>query len=265
MDVDYLRTTGVRLLIGIFASLFLLLSDGMGWTQSVYSFGNYAAEPILYWTNELGMWVENTAATISQIGSLRSENARLSMEVAELTSELGQLSEVEIENETLRTQLGIDLTKEWTLEKVRILGLDERGVAEYVLIDGGSDQDIEVGDVVIFGDILVGEVREVFHSTARVRLISNQESNVTVIDQRTRAKGLVRGSLEGIVMEEVLENEELEEGDIVVTWEDNIPGGLVVGVITEVEAVPTSSTKRGFVEQGFSLEDLQYIFVVTDF
>lgn len=265
MDIDYLKKTGVRLVIGLVVSFFLLLSDGMGWTQSVYSFGNYIAEPVVFWTNEFGMWVQNTAATISQIGSLRSENARLSMEVADLTSELGKLSEVEIENEALRTQLGIKLTKEWTLERVRILGLDERGVSEFVLIDGGRDQGIEVGDVVIYGDILVGEVREVFRSTARVRLVSNQSSNIAVVDQRTRAKGLVRGSLEGIVMEEVLENEQLEEGDIVITWEDDIPGGLVVGLIIDVEEVPTSATKRGFIEQGFSLEDLQYVFVVTDY
>ena len=265
MDIDYLKKTGVRLMFGVVASVFLLLSDGMGWTEPVYSVGNFVVEPVEYWTNEVGMWIENAASTITEIGSLKSENARLSMEVADLTSELGKLSEVEIENETLRTQLGIDLSKDWVLSKVRILGLDERGVSEYVIIDGGRDQDILEGDVVIVGDILVGEVRDVFQSTARVRLVSNQGSNVAVVDQRTRAKGLVRGSLEGIVMEEVLENEELEEGDIVITWEDDIPGGLVVGIITGVEDVPTSSTKRAFIEQGFSLEDLQYVFVVIDY
>lgn len=242
-----------------------MLSEGMGWTQPVYTAGNYVMEPVVYWTNEFGIGVERTVGTIVEIGSLRSENARLNLEIAELLAQCGNLSEVEKENDILRTQLGIEVTKDWQLVRVRVLGLDERGVADYVIIDKGWDKDIAVGNVVIYGDILVGVVREVFQSSARVRLISNQGSNIAVVDQRTRAKGLVRGSLEGIVMEEVLENEEIAVGDVIMTWENDIPEGLVVGVIRAVDETHTLPTKRAFIDQGFSLEDLQYVFVVTEY
>ncbi|MDD3661872.1 MAG: hypothetical protein PHG63_02290, partial [Candidatus Dojkabacteria bacterium] len=62
-----------------------------------------------------------------------------------------------------------------------------------------------------------------------------------------------------------LESETVKEGDIIVTWQDDIPGGLVLGLITEIVDIPTSSTKRAYLEQGFSLEDVQYVFVVTEY
>ena len=265
MDTDYIRKSGVRVIIAVVVTLFIILASGMGWLRPLYSGANLIARPIEYWVIQGIRGSENFIATIAEIGSLRSKNADLVIENAKLAGELGAYKEIEKENEILRSQLGIELTKDWELKKVRILGIDEYGMSEHVVIDGGSDDDIEVGDVVILGDLLIGEVRDVFQSTARVRLVSNQKSNIVAIDQKTRAKGLVHGSLEGIVMEGVLENEELNVGDTVITWEDDIPGGLVVGTISEVETDPTSSTKKAFLETGFSLEDVQYVFVVLNF
>ena len=262
MDAEYFKTVGVKVIGGIAISLLLILSDGMGWIEPVYSVGNYMFEPMAYWTSRTVGGVENIGGTFFQIGSLRSDNAKLLAENAGLVAQVGKLSEVQRENEILRSQLGIELTKDWNLKKVRILGIDRSGVAEHVIIDGGSDDGIVEGDIVILGDLLIGEVRDVFRSTARVRLVSNRNSNIYAIDQKTGAKGLVRGSLDGIVMEEVLENEKLEVGDVVITWDDEIPGGLVIGSITKTEEVPTSSTKTAFIETGFSLEDVYYVFVV---
>ena len=184
--------------------ILLILSDGMGWIDPLYSAGNYVVAPIAYWSNRAVVGVENVVGTVLQIGSLRSENAKLIVENSTLRAELAKSHEIERENEILRSQLGIELTKGWKLKKSRILGFDMYGIAEHVIIDTGSDDGISVGNVVILGDLLIGEVREVYASTSKVRLVSNQNSNIIVIDQNTRAKGLVRGSLEGVVMEDVL-------------------------------------------------------------
>jgi rod shape-determining protein MreC len=265
MDPDYLKTNGIRLAVALMTGILLILSDGMGWIDPVYSAGNYIVAPIAYWSNRTVVGVENAVGTVLQIGTLRSENAELVVENSKLRAELGRFRETERENDILRSQLGIELTKDWKLKRSRILGLDTYGIAEHVIIDTGSDDGVSVGDVVILGDLLIGEIREAYASTSKVRLVSNQNSNIFVIDQNTRAKGLVRGSLEGVVMEDVLENEQLNVGDVIITWEDDIPGGLVVGTVSEVVEVPTSSTKKAFLETGFSLEDIDYVFVVLEF
>ena len=265
MDTEYLRENGIRLAAGVAVSVFFLLAYGLGWFQPIYSAGNYVFQPIAYWGTQAVESVGTVVETVTQIGTLSRENARMKAEIAQLRANLGVYQEVHEENSVLRSQLGIPLTQEWKLLEVRILGINVYGVAENVIIDAGSEDGVQTGDAVILGDVLIGEVREVYGSTSRVRLVSNTESNVYSIDRNTNAKGLVRGSLQGIVMEEILESEAVNEGDIVISWEDEIPGNLVIGSVNRVEAVPTSSTKKAYIDPGYSLEDVQYVFVVLEF
>lgn len=265
MDTDYIKSTGLRWGIGVVFCLFLLLFEGMGWLEPVYDWGNFVLEPLEYWSGEMVKSGENLISTVTNIGGLRSENVELKVENAKLQSQADSAAEIEKENEILREQVGIEMMEDWTIVKVRILGLDEDGMAEHVVIDGGREDEITNGDVVVLGDMMVGKVQKVSKSTSLVRLVTNQDSNIIAIDQRTRAKGLVRGSLDGLVMEDVLENEELKDDDIVVSWADDIPPGLVIGRISKVEDVPTSSTKRAFIETGINAEELSYVFVVVDY
>ncbi len=263
MDVESLRKNGTIVIVGLVISLFSMLAYGLGWFTPIYASGNFILRPMAYWGRELIKGVENTAQTVGQISLLSKENAKMKNQVAQLTAELGVLREVKDENDQLRSQLGIPLTKDWQLVKAIVLGSDTYGIAEYVIIDSGSSDGVSVGDPVIIGDILVGEVREVQDSISKVRLVSNTESNIYAIDQNTNAKGLVRGSLQGIVMEEILESEAVEVGDIVVTWEDEMPGKLVIGSVSRIENVPTSSTKKAYIDPGFNIEDITHVFVVT--
>ncbi len=265
MDTDYLKSTGIRWGVGVVFCLFLLLFEGMGWMDPVYDWGNFVLEPLEYWSGEMVKSGENLVTTVTNIGGLRAENVELKIENAKLRSRADSAEEIEHENEILREQVGIEMMKDWEIVKVRILGLDEDGMAEHVVIDGGREDGISKGDVVVLGDLMIGEAQDVSKSTTLVRLVTNQDSNIIAIDQRTRAKGLVRGSLDGLVMEDVLENEELKEGDIVVSWADDIPSGLVIGRISKVENVPTSSTKRAFIETGINVEELSYVFVIVDY
>ncbi|MBN2101143.1 rod shape-determining protein MreC [Candidatus Dojkabacteria bacterium] len=265
MNLDYLKSKSIYVVVGIVVSFFMLLLDGMGILQPVYSWGNFILEPFEYWSGRVFKGVNNTILTVVEIGSLRSENSDLKIENAELKSEVTKLEEIEKENETLREQVGIDLKLELKLRKVRILGVDSDGLAEHIIIDAGNDEKVEKGDALIVGNVLVGEVRDVYKSTSRVRLVSNQKSNIIALDQDTRARGLVRGSLEGVVFEEVLENEKLEEGDTIITWSDDFPEGLVIGKIRKIEVIPTSSTKRAYLETGVNFENLNYAFVVINF
>lgn len=264
MDIDYLRKNGIVLVAGIAASLFCMLAYGLGWFKPLYVGVNFVLQPVAYWGRETVEGIRNVSETVSQISSLRAENAKMKAEVTQLQARLGVCAEVENENQILRSQLGIPLTENWKLVKARVLGVDVYGIAEYVIIDRGTDDGIKTGLPVILGDVLVGEVRETYNSISKIRLISNIGSNIYSIDQNTNAKGLVRGSLQGVVMEDILENEIINIGDTIISWEDEIPGNLVIGTVVRIEDVPTSSTKKAYIEPGYSLEDIQYVFIVME-
>ncbi|MEA3357080.1 MAG: rod shape-determining protein MreC, partial [Patescibacteria group bacterium] len=201
MNLGYFRKNLIKLILGVVMSLFLILIDGMGWAAPVYDWGNYLLEPVEYWTSRMVVGIDHFISTIWEIGSLRSRNADLEVDNALLRAELGELKEIREENAALRQQVGVEMTMGWNLNLARVLGIDIQRFAGYVLIDAGRDENIDVGDAVVLGNILIGEVRDVYKSTARVRLVSNQNSNIMGVAQETRAKGLVHGSLDGIVME----------------------------------------------------------------
>jgi len=264
MDIEYFKTNMIRIFYGMLICLFVVLIDGMGWMQSVYSWGNFVLEPVHFWSGRAVIGVDDFFSTVFTIGTLRSENSELKIENAKLEAEKSKSKEILEENEALREQIGIEAVEDLNLRFVRILGIDKNGLAEHVIIDAGTDESIEKGNIVILGDILIGEVRDVYKTTSRVRLVSNQKSNIIALDQQTRAKGLVHGSLEGIVMEEVLESEELNEGDTVLAWAENIPPGFIIGTISRVEVLPTSSTQKAYLETSLNFEDLSYVFVVLN-
>jgi len=265
MHKGYFRQNGIRFLVGILISVFFILIDGMGWMKPVYDWGNYVTRPIQYWFGQAVKSVNNSLETVTQIGTLRSENHKLEIKNAELDAKVGKLKEIEKENEVLRDQLSIEVTKDWDLLLVRVLSIDKVETPQHVVIDAGSDQDVKNGDVVVIGDLLIGTVTDVYKRTSKVRLLSNKNSNIVVMDQNTSAKGLLHGSLEGVIVEEILENETVNKDDILITWSDEIPKGLVAGRIKGVEDQPTSSTKKAFVDVGLSYEDLDYAFVVLDY
>lgn len=265
MDLKYLREKGVRLLLGIVLCVMLILVDGMGWIRPVYSAVNYVVEPIEFWIGRTTTGVGNLLGTILEIGNLRHENSELRVENAKLNSDIANLGELQKENETLRTQLSMNLPTEWELVMVRVLGIDREGLSGHIIIDAGSDEGLESGQVVILGKLLVGEVRDVYETTSRVRLVSSPNSNIVAMDQETGAKGLVHGSLDGIVLEDVLENEQLNNGDTVMVWSDKMPSGLMIGRITSIDSQPTAATLRAVIDPGVSLEDIDILFVVKSY
>lgn len=264
MDIDYFKANVLRILYGVMICLFVVLVEGAGWMQSVYSWGNFVLEPANFWSGRVVVGVEDFFSTVFEIGSLRSENSELKIDNAKLEAENSKTKEILEENEALRKQVGIEGVEKNDLQLVRILGIDKNGLSDHIIIDAGKDEDISKGDIVVLGDMLIGEIRDSYETTSRVRLVSNQKSNIIAIDQQTRAKGLVHGSLEGIVMEEVLESEELNEGDVVLAWSENIPSGLVIGKISRIEVLSTSSTQKAYLETGLNVEDLSYVFVVLN-
>ena len=98
---------------------------------------------------------------------------------------------------------------------------------------------MKVGDPVIAAGGLVGQVVEVTPWNARVRLITDSESGVSVLVQRTRANGIVRGSIQGPLQLEFMSKSAAPvRGDVVLTsgLGGVYPKDIVVGEVTDVSS-----------------------------
>jgi rod shape-determining protein MreC len=84
---------------------------------------------------------------------------------------------------------------------------------------------------------LLGRVVSVTARTAKVLLLTDPNSGVDVLVQRTRARGIVSGSLEsGTILKYVKRTEDIQEGDRLITSgvDGVFPKGLWVGTVVKV-------------------------------
>jgi rod shape-determining protein MreC len=112
------------------------------------------------------------------------------------------------------------------------------GLARTLTIDRGERDGVVKGAAVLAPGGVVGQVFLASAHAARVLLITDHNSGVDAIVQRTRARGIVEGTVtEGCGLKFVKRTEDLQPGDVVVTsGVDGIfPRGLPIGQLTSVD------------------------------
>ncbi len=165
------------------------------------------------------------------------ENVRLRLEIEKLKSELVQYREAQIENIRLRKLL--KLQERWQLPPLvaHVVGADVTPWLDSVVIDVGSKAGVKEGFILLAGAGVVGQVVKsgLFYSQAM--LISDRNSAVAVIVQRSRARGVLKGQGRGLCrLEYVAAGADVRPGDVVITsgLDGIFPKGLLVGTVVTV-------------------------------
>lgn len=81
-----------------------------------------------------------------------------------------------------------------------IIGFDVSNFRKSIIVDVGKKQGVSVGDVVVFGNALVGRISAIGNSSGRVMLITDPASNVPSRFLNSRTRGIVQGTADGKCM-----------------------------------------------------------------
>jgi len=205
---------------------------------------------------------EGFLATITEIGSLRKKENELLAENALLAAENARLKKLESENKILREQLGARQEKR-ELIIAQVIGQDPLFSGSKLLVDKGRDSNVVSGALVVLKDILIGQVVRVGASTSTVRLLTDPRTKIPAVTG-SGVKGILQGEFGSrVVLEEVVQGEKLNPGEIVYTLgEADFPKGLVLGKITQVENNPAALFQKASVEPLLSFKSLETVFIV---
>jgi len=186
-------------------------------------------------------------ATVSWVGGfrdryiafwgLREENERLRRSLLELEAERGRFLEAEATNARLRALLELKSGLASSSVSATVIGNSASGWFRSISIDKGSQGGVRKGMAVVTPLGVVGQVTAVASQSSKVLLLTDQNSAVDVIDQRSRAQGIVSGSLEDdAVMKYVKRSEDVQVGDRLITsgLDGIYPKGLLVGVVSRL-------------------------------
>ena len=190
-----------------------------------------------------------------------------------LLAETLRLQEIERENQRLRELLSFAETRP-SIELrggqiiARVVGRDSNNFLNFVMVDLGSREGIEVGMPVMDNQGLVGRVSEVTNTSAKILLITDPLSTVNAVLQSSRLTGVVNGATGGDpVMDFIPQGSLVGVGEVVLSsgLGGNFPKGIPIGQVTEVRQrdfeVFQEATVRPIVDFG----RLETVLIVTSF
>jgi rod shape-determining protein MreC len=168
----------------------------------------------------------------------RAEFDRLESRIDQLEEQVVQMDELTHENERLRDLLAYRDHLAGETIAAAVIGRDATGIARTLTIDRGERDGIHKGAAVLAPGGIVGQVFLAGAHAARVLLVTDHNSGIDAVVQRTRARGIVEGTVsEACGLKFVKRTEDLQPGDVIVTsGVDGIfPRGLPIGQIVAVD------------------------------
>lgn len=167
-----------------------------------------------------------------------AENTYLRNKVASLTTENLKLRQSEGDLRRLRSLLGYSEQFNLQTSLAHVLMLDTSSRFKSLIIDRGSSGGVEVNDVIVNANGLIGRVVLTTKDMAKVQIITDSNASVGALIERTRRQGVVRGNgAGGEQMYDVPSLADVQPGDTVLTAgiDGVFPKGIPIGTIVRAE------------------------------
>jgi rod shape-determining protein MreC len=244
--LNKVRRNGVLLVVLLAANLALMSSssrDRTGATRLESALIGLAS-PFVRAGGLVGGGVRSLSGGIHDIVYARAMNRRLRAELRGLSGETVRLRETEHENVRLRQLLGMRQALAPRSIAAQIVAARLDGQTRMFVIDRGRNDGL-AGDlpVVAWGGA-VGRVVAVGRGHAKVRLLSDANSGVAALVQRSRVQGIVVGRAEdGLDMLYVPRFSDVAHDDRVVTsgLDGIFPRGFGIGRVSAITESPDGS------------------------
>lgn len=137
--------------------------------------------------------VNEAADHIASLTDLHAENARLREENERLLHWQSVARKLELENRSLRDLLNLVPDEAISFVSARVVADAGGSFVRSVLVLAGARDGVAKGQVAITGDGLVGRVGETGERSARVLLLTDLNSQVPVILESSRERGILAG------------------------------------------------------------------------
>jgi len=165
------------------------------------------------------------------------ENERLLLEVQEARTLKRQNEELAQANERLSRLLALQEKMSRPAIAGQVVGKDPSPWFQTILVDKGRADGVAVGYPVINPEGVVGLVVEATGHYAKVALITDPNSAVDAVVQKSRARGIIKGGTSGYcVLNFVLRKHDLNIGDAVLAsgMDGVFPKGTPIGEVSDI-------------------------------
>lgn len=212
----------------------------------------------------VSMHLKNNIDFVFHIDDLKSQNEELTQKIIGLQIDRNKINELEIENKLLKQELGfLSESEKGTLIPARIISRDPMTFSDYIAIDKGARDGLAEGMPVLANGILIGQLVQVFEDAAKVNLITSKDSIIQAMLQDSRAKGILKGGISGLYIDNIVSDTEFKNGEYVVTsgLGGNFKQGILIGRTSKVQSYSSGIFKSISVEPLVDFSSLELVFI----
>jgi rod shape-determining protein MreC len=196
------------------------------------------SSPLQQRTQGAILWLRGMGERYIFLTRVQQENQELKSMVSALREENNRLKETLWAEERLKKLSDLQSQYASVSLVAQIFARDPSSWFKTVLVNKGQKDGMAKDMAVVTSEGVVGRVIEVSSNTAKVLLLTDPNSALDVIVQRSRTQAIMEGKVEEIcILKYVQKNEDVQVGDKVVTsgLGGIFPKGLMTGTVTKVE------------------------------
>lgn len=234
----------VRVIVMIALSVALMLIDNR--TQQFEKLRNVLQTviyPVMFISTLPREMIRAVTGTMEASSTLQSENESLRQENLLLHSRLEKLHSLEADNRRLKRLLG---QSEQIAENVLLAELVEVSLEPYtqqISLNKGSSDDVYVGQPVINGDGVIGQVVHTSQFQSTVTLLTDPGSAIPVMVMRNGLRGVLFGTgvRNRLALPYMTADADIRIGDLLISsgMGGRFPTGYPVATVTEVLQQPS--------------------------
>jgi rod shape-determining protein MreC len=204
---------------------------------------------------------------------LIQENKDLTDQVTNLTMANIKMQLLEEENEKLRKELNFASKVNYQTILANVIGQKSEAGLSWFIIDRGADDGLESGMVAVNDGVVVGKVMKTTAKTAYLLSLFNERTRLAVeimapagkSSKTTKIEGIIEGA-SGLAVDLKLVpiDKSIENDDLVMTsgLEYNVPRGLFIGALKDVEGKPTDLFFNAMVDVPYKLDNLGMVTII---
>ena len=246
-------------------SVLILGADSAGILNPARRTVSLVSVPIQGWIYNFSTTIKGEFLFFFQVRSIGRDYENLKIDYAKILAQTTKLKAVQEENNILRAQFESKPEGASKLLPARVIGFPKN-----LILDQGSNTQVKVGDIAVLENSFIGEVASVGPNSSILRIPTDPGSSISVyVDSPRGPKGAVVGNFGStMVLEKILPEEKIEEGDLVLTAGEekrgNIPKGLILGKISKISKDPSAVFQSAEVKPIWPYGDLRLVFLSSE-
>lgn len=232
------------------------------------------AKPVQSFASAVSNSIINFFKDLFNTTDTDKENEQLKVKLAQLQQQAAELDSLKLENERLRELLNYsDITENYEYVTARVIGYSQGIWFDSFTLSVGRSKGVELNMPVVNSYGLVGRVTDVGSNWCKVTAIIDARMSVSVMVERTRDNGMIRGTLNDNTISDVMQlyylpsNADLVPGDKIVTngMGGIFPKGITIGTVTEVvKQTDDSDSYNALVDPSVDFKHIEEVMIALN-